>query len=489
MTQNQTNSNSEQSLEKLTGTIKGSNPYSAVKKIHKEYNKLNGFEAMLHIVKKFRVVLYPFIFLSIAGSTYSFYSDFTQAIPMLSNEVNLALAIVFAIMLEIVRDGSLIAVFNGKMKLPSRITVVLIFLSVTTYMYISHLKAIDIIEAKAVAHTLANQSTATVTSSNPAYRVALEELEQLKQDLQAKRAEKTDDLMANSTSIHTRKRNDALSRIERIDNQVNQLKADIRAKNKEIIGFQNSNIADVKSSQKKISWILLTTLILIESLAMLGAVIKFIHSDNASKEIAKHSEIIDGYINIDEQMRLNNEELTKNLSKTVKAQSDSNQAVMNLVTEDLKQGSRQNIEFIKAIAQNKNEMMQHMNDVLMTVATTGAVAPMVAPTPPTITPTEPIAIPTPQKRKIGFDTQSVSKEKMIQALYKDGGVSSGEKLASKNNVVNTKKRQENQKLTDFYKELVEDGIVENRGLGRNGGYYAIADYQTALNSINRQETI
>jgi len=36
---------------------------------------------------------------------------------------------------------------------------------------------------------------------------------------------------------------------------------------------------------------------------------------------------------------------------------------------------------------------------------------------------------------------------------------------------------------------VDIGVIENRGVGRNGGYYAVADYQTALNSISRQESI
>ena len=481
MTQNQTNSNSEQSLEQLTGTTKGTKAHGAVKTIHKEYNKLNGFEAMLHIVSKYRIVLYPFIFLSIAGSTYSFYSDFTQAIPMLSNNVNLFLAILFAVMLEIVRDGSLIAIFNSKMKLPSRITVILIFISVTTYMYNAHLKAIGVIESKAIEHTLANQSVATVTSSNPAYRVALEELQQLKQDLRAKRAEKTDSLITNSTSIHTRKREDALSRIEKIDSQVEKIKADIRAKNKEIIGFQNSNITDVKNSQKLISWILLTSLVLVESLAMLGGVIKFIHADNASKEIAKHSEQLEEYIDVAEQMKQTNEELKRTLSSSIKAQSDSNHAMATMITEDVKRSSQQGMALVSSIAQNRNIMQEQLNNTLMMLSSASGTLT----TADAVTVIEPVAQPPrPRKRQIGFTTEAKSKEKMIQALYKDGGVSSGEKLAPKNTVVNTKKRQENQKLTDFYKELVEDGIVENRGLGRNGGYYAVADYKTALKSIS-----
>ena len=69
---------------------------------------------------------------------------------------------------------------------------------------------------------------------------------------------------------------------------------------------------------------------------------------------------------------------------------------------------------------------------------------------------------------------------MIQALYRNGDITEGEKLAPKSEVVNIKKRQENQKITDFYKELEQLGVVEHR---RGRGYYAVADYQTAINSI------
>jgi DNA-binding transcriptional regulator YhcF (GntR family) len=69
---------------------------------------------------------------------------------------------------------------------------------------------------------------------------------------------------------------------------------------------------------------------------------------------------------------------------------------------------------------------------------------------------------------------------MITALYADGTVTAGEKLAPKSLVVDVKKRVENQKLTDFYKELQEQNIVEFK---RGMGYYAVADYQTAISCI------
>ena len=134
MNKNDNKNNQESSLDALTDTRAGTAEQGALKQIHRSYNKLNGFESMLHIINRFKFVLYPFILLSVAGSTYSFYNDFLVSFPMLGNSINLVVAFFYSVMLEIVRDGAIIAIFNTKMKLPSRLLVVVIFLSVTTYM-------------------------------------------------------------------------------------------------------------------------------------------------------------------------------------------------------------------------------------------------------------------------------------------------------------------------------------------------------------------
>ena len=461
-------------LSELTGTTKGTAEQGALKTIHRNYNKLNGYEAMLHIINRYRFVLYPFIFLSVAGSSYSFYNDFLKAFPMVSNTGNLIIAIFFSIMLEVVRDGSLIALFNAKMGKASRLLVVGIFISVTTYMYSSHLKAIDVIEKMAIEYTLTHQNEQEVKATNPKYAVATQELKELKQDLKDKKAEKTPELIKNSTSIYTKKRNDALARIKEIDTKIEEIKAKIAKKNNEIIGYKTANIKSVEDSQKLISNILLATLLLVESLAMLGAVIKFINTDNAKKEIAKHNEIVEEYVEISEQMKADNEELTKNLSNNIKAQSEANQSVMKMISEDMQETANLNIQFIKAIADNKRETMKQMNEVLQMI--NSSVVPSFGMTQP-----QELNYQEPQERKIGF--MANSKEEMINALYKGGAVQEGGKLAPKSAVVNTKKRQQNQKLTDFYKELEQLGVIENRGLGRNGGYYAVTDYQTALSVV------
>jgi len=471
--------NKEENFDQISSTTKGTSEQGALKTIHRSYNKLNGYEAMLHIINRYRFVLYPFIFLSIAGSSYSFFNDFVKAFPMLGDTVNLTVAIFFSIMLEIVRDGSLIALFNSKMRLPSRILVSLIFVVVTSYMYSSHLKAISVIEEMAVEYTLSNQTDDQISTTNPRYEVAIKELKGLEDSLLKKEAEKSPELIANSTSIHTKKREDALNRIDKIDEQIEEIKEKISEKNKEIIGYKDSNIQNIEESQQLISNILLATLLLVESLAMLGAVIKFINTDNAKKEIAKHSEIIEEYVEISEQMKQDNEALTKNLSNVVRGQSESNQSVMKLISDDMRETSKLNIQFIQAIQQNKTETMQQMNQVLSAINSNT--------TPTFQQPTSPQVQghrePTPQTRKIGFQAQS--KEDMLNRLFQDGNIEEGSKLASKAQVIDVKKRQENQNLTDFYKELEQKGIVENR---TGHGYFAKVDYQTALNALRSNQS-
>ena len=89
-----------------------------------------------------------------------------------------------------------------------------------------------------------------------------------------------------------------------------------------------------------------------------------------------------------------------------------------------------------------------------------------------------------EQKKTKKRYKAITKEQVLQALYNNGAIGAGNKLTPKSSIVNTKKRQENQRATNYYKEFERLGIIENRGLGRNGGYYAVADYQTALNTIN-----
>jgi hypothetical protein len=443
-----------ETLSQATETRAGTTEQGALKTIHRDYNKLNGYESMLHIINRFRFVLYPFILLSIAGSSFSFFNDFMKAFPALGDTANLVIAIFFSIMLEIVRDGSLIALFNSKMRIPSRVLVVIIFLAVTAYLYSSHLQAIKVIEEVAIEYTLANQDEATVQKTNPKYEIASADLVELKKDLADKKAEKTPELMENVTSVHTRKREDALNRIDGIDAEIKSIKNEIKEKQSEIVGHKEGNIKTIEDSQSLISGILLATLLLVESLAMLGAVIKFINKDNANKEVAKHSEIIEEYESISEQMRKSNDELGLMLSH------------------DIESAGNQNVAFMKAIANNRTMFQGQMNEIMEVMANT----PTFSFNQPQVQGKEQYKE-QPKERKIGFQAQSDSE--LLRALYE--GVKKEDKLVSKSKVINPNVRREDEQIRGVYSKLQEVGAIEFKP---SKGYYAKVDYSTAQSMLN-----
>jgi len=74
-----------------------------------------------------------------------------------------------------------------------------------------------------------------------------------------------------------------------------------------------------------------------------------------------------------------------------------------------------------------------------------------------------------------------SKESYLQALYNNGAIGAGEKLVSKNNIIDTKDRKINQRVANYNKEFEKLGIIKSK---KGFGYYATTDYQTALEKLN-----
>ena len=431
---NNTNNTNNTSLESETGIKQGSNEFGSMRDIHKQYNSLSGFESLMHMIKKYKYVLYPFIFLSVIGSTYSFYNDFIIAFPMNHNYVNLAMSLFLSIALEIVRDASILALFNAKMKLPSRLLVSAIFLVVTAYLFSSHINAIKIIEKNSIEYTLANQDTKQLEALSPKLKNATQNLESLKRKLELKLTEKTPQLIENSTSIHVRKRNSAVTRIEKIDNQILEIEADIQEQNKIITSEKESNIESIEDSQKIISAVLLATLILIEALAMLGAVIKFIVTNNADKEIAKHSEIIEEYINISEVMKMTNVSLTQNMAMIAQQNADNNLRTIEMMSAMNNQINSKIYDFMGQMHNGEMSVNNAKN------------------------------VKTNEPRQMGFRTQT--KEQIRATLlsnYDENG-----KIISKPNVINIDNRDEDKLYKMVTKELVNEGLINYR----NGhGYF------------------
>jgi len=430
------------SLEEQTGIKQGSNEFGSMRDIHQQYNSLSGFESMLHMIKKYKYVLYPFIFLSVLGSSYSFYNDFIVAFPMNGNIINFSMALFLSVALEIVRDASILALFNSKMKIPSRTLVSLLFLVVTAYLFSSHMNAIKIIERNSISYTLSHQDDSEIISNSPEMKQALESVESLKEDLKLKRAEKTTKLIENSTSIHIKKREDALSRIKKIDDDVNLLKSEILESQNIITKSRKDNISNVEETQKIVSAVLFATLILIESLAMLGAVIKFIVTNNADKEIAKHSEIIEEYISISEVMKMTNISLTQSMATVAQQNADNNMRSIEMMA----------------------QMNQQINDKIY-----GYMNQFNKPS----SSSEPK-----QPRKVGFLTD---KSQIVARVFDGGNIPAGSKLIGKSSVINTKNRSEEKLYRDVMNELKESNLVTYT-VGT--GYTANSNYETALNSLS-----
>jgi len=473
MQQNNNTNQDSSTLSEATNTRAGTAEQGALKTIHRSYNKLNGYEAMLHIIQKYRVVLYPFIILSVLGSAYSFYMDYTKVFPFMPEWLKITKALFFSIMLEIVRDGSIIAIFNSKMKLPSRVLVIIIFFGVTTYLFNTHIKTKNIIEQSAIEYALLHQDEKAVSAKNPKYETATQELDELKEDLTRKKLEITDTLIANTTSIYKAKRTSAISQKANIEAEIKSIKAEIAQKRGEINGYKQDNITSIEESQKLISSVLLTTLILIETLAMLGAVIKFINKDNADKEVAKHSEIIEQYEDMSEQMRKTNDDLGLMLSR------------------DIEQSGKQNLAFVSAMADNREMFQRQMNEVLNMFAQTQTFSfnqPMFNQvqqtqfTQPTAQQVEQHQEPEHKPmKKIGFAVNS--RDDLINKIFKDVE-SKGEKLPSKTSLVNTGKRSETKIYETTMRELKDIGIVDYQ---RGKGYFLAVGKESAMHILHEDE--
>ena len=474
MQQNNNTNQDSSTLSEATNTRAGTAEQGALKTIHRSYNKLNGYEAMLHIIQKYRVVLYPFIILSVLGSAYSFYMDYTKVFPFMPEWLKITKALFFSIMLEIVRDGSIIAIFNSKMKLPSRLLVIVIFLGVTFYLFNTHIKTKNIIEQSAIEYALLHQDEKAVSAKNPKYETAVQELDELKEDLTRKKSEITDTLIANTTSIYKAKRTSAISQKANIEAEIKSIKAEIAQKRGEINGYKQDNITSIEDSQKLISSVLLTTLILIESLAMLGAVIKFINKDNADKEVAKHSEIIEQYEDMSEQMRKTNDDLGLMLSR------------------DIESSGKQNLAFVHAMAQNREMFQGQMNEILKMFAQTQtfnfnqphfnqalhAQNVPVQPTQQVAQHQEPQQEEYKPMKKIGFAVNN--RDDLINKIFEDVE-SRGDKLPSKTSLVNTQKRNETKIYENTMRELKAVGIVDYK---RGKGYFLAVDKDVAKRELH-----
>ncbi len=94
------------------------------------------------------------------------------------------------------------------------------------------------------------------------------QIKNLEKSIEEKKAEKTPQLVANSTSAYKAKREDALRQIEKINNKVEELKAKKEAKELELTKLTEKNINDTKedieNNSSGLIWSFFTLLVIFE---------------------------------------------------------------------------------------------------------------------------------------------------------------------------------------------------------------------------------
>jgi len=430
----QENNTEKTTLAQATGLQENSEEFGSMREIHKEYNKLSGFESLLHIIKKYRYVLYPFIFLSVLGSTYSFYNDFIKGFPQNPTWVNLVLALGLSIALEIVRDASILAVFNSKMQIASRTLVSLLFLIVTIYLFSSHLNAIKIIEKSSIAYTLEHQTEETQTATNPKLAIIQSNLKRALDDLNSTKIEYSKQLDISANARYKVNKINAQNQLPGLKKDKAKYEEKVNKYQAELIEQKENNIKEVEDHQKIISSVLLATLILVESLAMLGAVIKFIVTNNADKEIARHSEIIEEYISIAEVMKSTNNSLSKNMALIASQNAENNLQTIEMMAA---MNNQINAKIYSFMSLMNNQNFQNFE-------------------------------PQKQPKKVS-NIEEKTEEQFLKALYKNVE-KVGDKLESKSNLINVDNRGEDKFYKSIMTKLVDNGVIEYK---KGHGYYAL----------------
>jgi DNA-binding transcriptional regulator YhcF (GntR family) len=84
------------------------------------------------------------------------------------------------------------------------------------------------------------------------------------------------------------------------------------------------------------------------------------------------------------------------------------------------------------------------------------------------------------KRTMGF-VANLNQEEIVKALYAGGEIKEGDKVISKTKIIDVKSRTQDRAYKEVVKKLSDSGAIEFK---RGYGYYAKADYETALKAIN-----
>jgi len=488
---NDTTNSKKVSLEEVTGVYKGTSEYSAYGKLGQKRREITG---ILGVDKKANAFLIgswiakPF---SVLGSAFGFatilagvaHQELFNGVWWFLFVLGLGVGIFFEYLSTANEDSFVGWNINSLTK-----TGLILIVFIKSYAVFMHYQTSDQLSKSLTANI--NSSTVEET---PRVKLLKSQINTLEEDIASKKAEKTKELVANSTSAYKSKREDALDQIAKIDKRVEELKTKKEAKELELTKLTEKNINDTKEDIEKNSsgliWSFFTLLVIFE---LGGTLLSVLYK----KAIL---------LGVDESVAVTEEVKSRLYTKKASLEERTNTLNAFRVADEIKSNhnSVKLIEFESKVKEDEIVLLERARMAELAVANRELelkakmaeleelkhskvieaidkkIAQIQAIEAPLIITEHTKEYVTKPQRKMGF-VANMREGDIVRALYAGGEVKEGDKLTPKSRVINPNSRREDEKIRAVYNKLLEDNIVEYRP---SQGYFAKADYQTALNLV------
>lgn len=350
--------------------------------------------------------------------------------------------------------------------------------------------------------------------TDPRLEIYTDRIARLKEALVKKREEITEELRVNSTSKFVNKRRDAIRQINKINREANDIEKKIAGAENEKTSILSSStdgleekitevekeiaekrtqLTEAKKTESGNTGMLVFVLaILFIILELSGTVFSVLHNkeilEGVGEEIAMTEEVKSKLYSTKTAMKERNsniksfeirDSIRENRNAVEMAEYEAFVKRENLRLQEIAINSKIELEnsHLKLEAKiNELDIVKH-NQTLKAIDEKISQVLLIQNT-VDIVPMRREEFDPKYKRKIGFSPNS--KEELVKALYRDGEVTEGGKLTPKSHIINKNNRKEDEQLRSLYNVLQESNMIQFKP---SYGYYAVADYETALSTI------
>jgi len=241
---NTTTDNKKVSLEEVTGVYKGTTEYSAYGKLGQKRREITGILGVNKKANAFLIgswIAKPF---SVLGSAFGFatilagvaHQELFNGVWWFLFVLGLGVGIFFEYLSTANEDS-----FVGWNITDLTKTGIVLILFIKSYAVFMHYQT-----SEQLAKSLTASITSETVKDTPKIKLLKSQIATLEQEIKDKKAEKTPQLVANSTSAFKSKREDALKQIEKIEKRVKELQDKKEAKELELSKLTEKNIDSKK---------------------------------------------------------------------------------------------------------------------------------------------------------------------------------------------------------------------------------------------------